>query len=374
VALNELINAAAHTIARELDAQLVEVLELTRPDKTVRRLASAGLHLSGPWDSDVDCPSAWADSEELGAGQTVLVPDWQHEVRIAARPELAVLGVASSAAVPLCRADNEPACGLLWVHALEHRIFSDDELAFVETVAAVLSQAAARARVQEDFRTVVENSPDVIARFDGDLRHTYVNLAMERVTGLSAASLIGYTSREAGMPESVLPSWELLLRQAWRTGREQTAEFGMPTPFGERQFLVRVTPEPGPRGVVQSLLAMARDVTDQRHAELERTDFYREVVEQRNQLTDLMSRLQTDHARDLQRAKRALEAAQLTSRDRDVLRLIARGWTNRRIAAELQLSPGTIKNHVAHILATLNASDRTQAAVWAVELGLEPSR
>ena len=56
---------------------------------------------------------------------------------------------------------------------------------------------------------------------------------------------------------------------------------------------------------------------------------------------------------------------QLTSRERDVLRLLATGATNPQIGRELQLSTGTVKNHVSSILRQLNTSDRTQAAVLA---------
>jgi len=62
----------------------------------------------------------------------------------------------------------------------------------------------------------------------------------------------------------------------------------------------------------------------------------------------------------------------LTPRELCVLRLLARGRTNREIAAALRVATGTVKVHVEHILAKLDASDRTQAAVRAVELGLIP--
>ncbi|MBI4493468.1 MAG: response regulator transcription factor [Chloroflexi bacterium] len=60
----------------------------------------------------------------------------------------------------------------------------------------------------------------------------------------------------------------------------------------------------------------------------------------------------------------------LTSREREVLRVLARGRTNPEIGRELGLSVNTVKAHVEHILAKLGASDRTQAAVRARELGL----
>jgi DNA-binding NarL/FixJ family response regulator len=60
----------------------------------------------------------------------------------------------------------------------------------------------------------------------------------------------------------------------------------------------------------------------------------------------------------------------LTPRERDVLKLVVEGQTNRQIAARLSLSIGTVKIHVEHIIAKLGVSDRTQAAVHAVELKL----
>ena len=61
---------------------------------------------------------------------------------------------------------------------------------------------------------------------------------------------------------------------------------------------------------------------------------------------------------------------ELTTREREVLRLLARGRSNRAIATELFLSEGTIKGYVSVILGKLQVEDRTQAALWAVKNGL----
>lgn len=64
----------------------------------------------------------------------------------------------------------------------------------------------------------------------------------------------------------------------------------------------------------------------------------------------------------------------LSTRELEVLALLAAGKTNRRIAGELHLSLSTVKGHIERIISKLGVSDRTQAAVKAVELGLLPER
>lgn len=60
----------------------------------------------------------------------------------------------------------------------------------------------------------------------------------------------------------------------------------------------------------------------------------------------------------------------LTRREREVLELIALGYSNKRIARELGVAEKTVKTHVGHLLAKLGVSDRTQAALFAVQHGL----
>ncbi|MFZ5909802.1 MAG: response regulator [Chloroflexota bacterium] len=66
----------------------------------------------------------------------------------------------------------------------------------------------------------------------------------------------------------------------------------------------------------------------------------------------------------------SLLTEKLTEREADVLNLLARGLNNAEIARQLHLSEGTVRNHVSAILDKLGVSDRTQAAVIAIQHGL----
>jgi len=60
----------------------------------------------------------------------------------------------------------------------------------------------------------------------------------------------------------------------------------------------------------------------------------------------------------------------LTEREGLVLRLLSEGMTNQQIAAEMDISYETVKEHIQHILRKVGVTDRTQAAVWAVRKGI----
>lgn len=64
-----------------------------------------------------------------------------------------------------------------------------------------------------------------------------------------------------------------------------------------------------------------------------------------------------------------VDAQPLTEREREVLSLVAEGYSNKLIAARLGISERTVKNHLTYIMTKLRASDRTHAVVTAVRLG-----
>lgn len=76
----------------------------------------------------------------------------------------------------------------------------------------------------------------------------------------------------------------------------------------------------------------------------------------------------------LDRSDSSFEAADLpeplTDRERTILRLLAGGYSNREIGELLNITDGTVKNHISNLLAKLGVRDRTRAVLRAIDLGL----
>lgn len=121
---------------------------------------------------------------------------------------------------------------------------------------------------ERELHALVDHSPDIVSRYDRELRHTFVNSAGTRATGLEPAALIGKTHRELGMPADLCTQWEALIRGVFATGQPASIEFEFPSPEGVRAFMSRLVGERGSQGAIQSVLAVANDVTDRRQMEV----------------------------------------------------------------------------------------------------------
>ncbi|HEU4457222.1 MAG TPA: PAS domain S-box protein [Longimicrobium sp.] len=136
-----------------------------------------------------------------------------------------------------------------------------------------------------ELELLLEHNPDIIARFDRQLRHVAVNLAVRAATGMDPADFIGRTNRELGMPEEHVARWEGMLSGVFRTGEPAELDFTYPTPRGERWYHARAVPVPGADGVVESVVAVTRDATEARRA----AEALRESEERFRQLAENMS-------------------------------------------------------------------------------------
>ncbi len=154
-------------------------------------------------------------------------------------------------------------CSLLWEPSGELKY----TIAVVEDISDRKRAEEALYRREQEFRALVENSPDLIARFDRELRHLYINPAVEPVTGIPPQTFIGKTNQELGMPSELGTFWRESVQSVFVTGQEQIVEFNFPTPSGIKCYQSRIVPEFNPDGTVGSVLGVSRDITDRKRAE-----------------------------------------------------------------------------------------------------------
>ncbi len=119
------------------------------------------------------------------------------------------------------------------------------------------------------YRTVVEHSPDLIVRYDTQLRRTYVNPAWEQSSGLSAAEVVGKDSTKLSrVKQSVNTDYLNTLQKVLDTGSPESINFQWENAYGKTlnlQYLI--VPEHDEEGKVISLLAVGRDVTEVKQTE-----------------------------------------------------------------------------------------------------------
>nr|MDP9125666.1 PAS domain S-box protein [Pseudomonadota bacterium] len=137
----------------------------------------------------------------------------------------------------------------------------DDRIQAQATLAAA---TAALTRRERQFATLVENSPDIFARLDRNLRYLYVSPIVERYSGVPAIAHIGRTRPEVGMPAELQDDWERAVRKVFATGKVGTFKFRDTGIDGLASvFSTRLIPEYGDDGGVESVLAIASNVTEQ---------------------------------------------------------------------------------------------------------------
>lgn len=121
---------------------------------------------------------------------------------------------------------------------------------------------------QEHFRALAENSPDVIMRFDRNLRHVYVNRAVEAEGVLKIADFINKSHREMGIfPEEKVQLWEEALEKVFSTGKPATLVFDITLGDKTTMHEWRLYPEIGNSETIGSVIGVARDITENRESE-----------------------------------------------------------------------------------------------------------
>ncbi len=179
-----------------------------------------------------------------------------------------------------------------------------------------IKQAASRKRAddalresEEKFRTLAESSRDYIMRYDRQCRHTYMNPAAIRVSGLTEDKIIGKTHRESGFDESMSRFWEEKITGVLETGKPYQTQFAWDSVDGRVVLDWMLTPEFSEDGTVRSVLGVARDITQLKTAEEEQLKKNEELTAAYEQIsaTEEELRQQYEEITDVQQALRESE-------------------------------------------------------------------
>jgi PAS domain S-box-containing protein len=121
---------------------------------------------------------------------------------------------------------------------------------------------------QRELKTLLENSPDIIIRVDGQLGHTYVNSALEREAKIPPAGFLGKTFSELGLPAELAEFLQASYQKVFATGEMNVVEFNYPSAQGVKSIQSLIAPEFAPDGSVTSTLSISRDITPLKQAQL----------------------------------------------------------------------------------------------------------
>ena len=85
---------------------------------------------------------------------------------------------------------------------------------------------------EREMRSLADNTPDILTRFDRELRYVFVNSAIEKATGRPRDRVPGRAMRDVGMPEELCNLWEQALRSVFETKKPSSIEFELAGPGG----------------------------------------------------------------------------------------------------------------------------------------------
>ncbi|MGV2289371.1 PAS domain S-box protein [Trinickia sp. YCB016] len=171
----------------------------------------------------------------------------------------------------------------------------------VASVLAICRDIDELKRSESAFRTLAENAPDPIIRYDRDCRRTYVNPEFERVSGMCAGELLG---EKAGhqvpyAPAAVVEEFRAQVKAIFDTGVAAKLEVIWERDGKPQCWSVHAVPECGADGGIQSVLTVWRDITERKAGEQRLRESY-------ELLRELASRRETAREDERKRIAREL--------------------------------------------------------------------
>jgi PAS domain S-box-containing protein len=284
--------------------------------RSVRPVAWAGVEDGYLAKADI----SWADVARgrgptgiaIRTGETDCISDFATEPRAAPWRESALQrGYRSSIALPL-KGESKTTFGTLTIYSTEVDAFTPEEVRLLEELADDLAfgimvlrerverkEAELRLKASEQaFRALVENSPDVIVRYDTEGRRIYVNPEFERVNHLTAEQVLGKKPAEVSTELAPMAiHFTERLMAAMASGAVSRIDLSWTKDGRPICWFVRVVPEFDADGKVVSALTIWSDITERKRAE-------EEIVKLNQELEQRV----TERTLQLEAANKELEA------------------------------------------------------------------
>jgi PAS domain S-box-containing protein len=230
---------------------------------------SRGVYFNRPWLDFAGRPL----EAELGHGWTERIHPEDAERCRAAYARGFAAARAFEVEYRLCRHDGE----YRWLLDKGVPLVSEGELGgFVGSCLDVTDRVRAEQEAmkrEEDFKTLAENIPDVIARLDPHLRYLYANRAAQQALGRAAGEIVGRRARELGSPAPIAAPLEAAAERAAASGVEERFELDAELAGERRHYAGRAIPERDGDGKLEAVLLIVYDETvrareEERRAEM----------------------------------------------------------------------------------------------------------
>ncbi|OPY00774.1 MAG: Transcriptional regulatory protein LiaR [Syntrophorhabdus sp. PtaB.Bin047] len=210
------------------------------------------------------------------------------------------------------------------------------------------------------FKEVFENVPDIAVNvLNRDFTVLWANSVMAAKVDTPLAEMIGKPCYKVWRRRDT-PCPVCMLRIVCDTKRPCVMERWLDLPNRERRYAqVRAYPVFDEKGSVKHVFEILIPMDREKKSELG----HRRYVES---LEEALRKMNASVPSGDTQREPSDPGASLTPRETEVLRLVAQGFSNREIADILLISQDTVKTHLRNVFSKTGATDRTQAAVWAV--------
>ena len=243
-------------------------------------LAAAGI---GSWELDLETCQFWLcerfkglvrySGDAMAAYQQVLnLVHPSDRVLLDTALQNAILGQPNGILDVNVRALPVHGCDVVWLNWKGQVRYNPEGIlsgfsGIIQDVTKIVQDKQHFLQTETQLRSLLDNTPDVITRWDKNLRLIFANKAFEEKTGMAIPSMLGKTNIEIGQPHHIAVPYMATIQKTLDSRKPQQHYNSFLTPKGEVFFYSRLVPELDPDGQVTSVLAIARDITELKASE-----------------------------------------------------------------------------------------------------------